>query len=216
MLIDEFDERHAGEEPWIMRVFLVLCVIATGLAIWRPEIGERLSGLAPREHPWQPWTAPFLHGWPEVPRWLHLVVNGFLMLRIGPYAERLLGSARFLGLCVVSLAAGAAAIHLTDGANGAAVVMWSWCAPLVVALAIAKRADATAPQGNVYQDMRWVLMLFLVLVPLLMTAIPYAYGYRGNPLPVFLAGNLYHGVALAVGLGYVGAMAGWLARRIRS
>lgn len=216
MLIDEFDERHAGEQPWVMRAFLALCVIATGVAILRPEWGDRLSGLAPREHAWQPWTAPFLHGWPEVPRWLHLVVNVFLMVRIGPYAERLLGSVRFLGLCVVSLGAGAAAIHFTDGTNGAAVVMWSWCAPLLVALVVARRLDPSAPEGPVYKDIRWVLMLFLVLVPLLMTAIPFAYGYRGNPFPVFLDGNRYHGIALAVGLVYVGLQAGWLGRRLQS
>jgi len=213
-LLDRFYDRASGDAVPVTYAYLGLCVAATVAAMARPDLGAMLDGMAPREHPWQPVTAAFLHGWPGLPRWLHLIVNGFLMLRLGPYCERLLGSGRFLLLSVAALAANAAVVARTDGVNGSSLVMWAWGPPLFVALLAARRADPEATEGPIYRDVRWVLILFYAVVIALMAIVPYVYGWRGTLASALARGNLYHLVATVIGTVFAVLLRGWIARRL--
>jgi membrane associated rhomboid family serine protease len=213
-LLDRFYDRASGNAVPVTYAYLGLSVAATVVAMARPDLEAALDGIAPREHAWQPLTAAFLHGWPGVPRWLHLVVNGFLMLRLGPYCERLLGSGRFLLLSVLALAANAAVLTRTDGVNGSSLVMWAWGPPLFFALATARRADPTSPEGPIYRDVQWVLVLFYAVVIVLMAIVPYVYGWRGTLLAALARGNLFHLIATAIGIVFALVLRGWIARRL--
>jgi len=213
-LLDRFYDRASGDAVPVTYVYLGLCVAATVAAMARPDLEAALDGTAPREHVWQPFTAAFLHGWPQIPRWLHLVVSGFLMLRMGPYCERLLGSGRFLLLSVVALGVNAAIVSRTEGVNGSSLVMWAWGPPLFVALFAARRLDPEAPEGPIYRDVRWVLVLFYAILVGMMALVPYVYGWRGSPLAALAHGNLYHLAATVVGAVFALALRGWISRRL--
>jgi len=92
------------------------------------------GGIEPRRHPWQLVTAAFEHGGPGFHGSVHLALNAFLILECGRPAERLLGHARFLALCALSLLANAVTLSLTEGVNGSSLVIWSWGPVLFVAV----------------------------------------------------------------------------------
>lgn len=187
---------------------LCACVLVTLIgALWRP-LHDGLSGIAPREHPWQPLTAVFVHGWPGVPAALHLALNAMLILTVGAACERLLGRGRFAALCAASLAANAFAIVLTEGVDGSSLVIWSWGPPLALALGVGRGSEPAHARGPARERLVALLLVMYVGVTGLMAALPYAQGWRGNPLSAFLLGNRYHLIATAVGVA-----AAWAWRR---
>ena len=183
-------------KPVVVYAFLVLSYAVTVPALFLPDISEVLGGIEPRHYPWQRFTAVFVHGWPGFPALVHLGLNTFLMLECGRPCERLLGSGRFLVLSVAALAASAAIMSLGDGVNGSSLVIWAWGPPLFVALRAAGRGAGDPGAARI----RAILVVMYGVVTLAMTLIPYAAGWRGNPLTAFLLGNQYHLVATAVGV----------------
>ena len=51
-------------------------------------------------------------------------------------------------------------------------------------------------------------------VPLAMTGVPYLAGWRGNPFVALFLGNLYHGVATAVGVLFAWTLRGYVRSRL--
>jgi len=173
-----------------------LALIATLVAMASPAVHAALDGTAPREHPWQPVTAAFLHGWPGMPALFHLAMNLVLLAVVGPMVERVLGTSRMLILSLAALAANALTVHLTDGANGTSLILWAWGPPLYVAL----RADVAGRTLDRSRG-RGILGLMYVGIPVLLTGAPYLAGWRGSPLVAFGMANAFHAVATAVGVG---------------
>lgn len=178
---------------------LALCVLVTVPSLFLPELRDALGGIAPRRHPWQPFTAAFQHGWPGVPAWAHLAANTVLILAVGPACERLLGHGRFLALCALAMAANAGVVAVTEGINGSSLIIWAWGPPLYLALRTGRVDPAERERLGV------LLAIMYVVVTLALAGLPYLYGWRGNPLLALVTGNLFHLVATAVGVG--GALA---------
>ncbi|HMB69065.1 MAG TPA: rhomboid family intramembrane serine protease [bacterium] len=189
-------------------IFLALCVAVSVPSFFVPELRDVLGGIAPRQYPWQPFTAALMHGWPGFPGPLHLALNAFLILEAGRPCERLLGSSRFLVLSLASLLANAVAVHVTPGVNGSSLVIWAWAPPLLVA-----RRSGTLTGAGDPERIGGVLVLLFLVIPLAMTAAPYVAGWRGNPVVAFARANLFHGVAVAVGAGFA---VGWRRRSART
>lgn len=188
--------------PVVTWVFLALCVGVTVPSILFPSLDDVFGGIGPRRYPWQVFTAVFEHGWPGFPAVVHLGLNAFLILECGRPCERLLGSGRFLVLCLASAAANAAAQVLSEGVNGSSLVIWSWGPPLLLALVRlrgAPQASLEPTLGVGRERVRGVLILMYLVVTAAMTALPYAAGWRGDPFTAFLRGNRYHLVATGVG-----------------
>lgn len=178
--------------------FLGLCLAMTGLAMVSPAVEGALGGLeAPRSF-WQALPSVLLHGLPGLPGLVHLGLNSALILECGRPCERLLGSGRFLLLSVASAVVNGGLQTLTGGVNGSSQVIWSWGPALFVALWWARRQ----PGGGDGDEarVRNILVVMYVLVSLGMGILPYAAGWRGNPLVGFLMGNLFHISATLVGV----------------
>jgi len=179
--------------------FLALCVAVTVGSLLFPSLGSLLGGIGERRHVWQPFTAVLEHGWPGFPALLHLALNAFLILECGRPCERLLGSGRFLALCLASTAVNAALQVLTEGVNGSSLVIWAWGPPLLLALLWARRRGSSG--GGAARDrIRGVLIVMYLVITLFMSLLPYASGWRGDPLRAFLLGNRYHLAATGVGV----------------
>lgn len=206
---------RSGDRPVVTIVFLGLCVLATLAVTFIPRLYELVGGEAPRHHAWQPITAVFVHGWRGFPGVVHLALNAFLMLECGRPCERLLGSPRFLALSLASLAVNAVVLAGTDGTNGSSLVIWAWGPPLLVALAWAGRENPAATQADVYARIRGVLLLMYVVVTLVMALVPYAFGWRGNPLVSLVRANVFHLVAAGVGAAAALVLRGHIRRRLR-
>lgn len=191
------DSRRVGT-PVVTWAFLGLCWAVTVPSLAYPSLYGIFGGIEPRAYPWQLFTAVLEHGWPGFPGAVHLLLNTFLVLECGRPCERLLGSARFLGLCLASASANAVAQLYTGGANGSSLVIWSWGPPLFVALLWARRR-ANAAEGPGASRIRGALIVMYVVVIAAMGLLPYAGGWRGNPVVALLLGNVYHLVATAVG-----------------
>lgn len=204
----------ARGRPVITYGFLVLCLLVTLPSLAFPQLYDILGGIAPRRHWWQPLTAAFEHGWPGFPGSIHLALNLFLILECGRPCERLLGSGRFLLLGVAALAASAGAQTLTEGVNGSSVVIWAWGPPLAAALVWARRRDPEVAATAAYRRLRGILVLMYGVVVLVMGALPYLAGWRGNPLVALLRANLFHLVATGIGILLTGAFAGSIRDRL--
>jgi membrane associated rhomboid family serine protease len=214
-MIEAYYDAVGNRRTWVTWGFLAVCVATSVTALLNPEVQRTLTGLAPRRHAWQPFTAAFVHGWPGFSGWLHLPLNALLIVRAGPYTEKLLGSGRFAVLCAAALAANALAVHLTPGGNGASLVIWAWGPPLAWALRVARDADPAASTGPMYLDIRWLLVFLYGILMLGMMVLSYVFGFRGNPLVAFLRANLFHLVAVAVGVLLTFAFRATIERRIR-
>ncbi len=213
-MIEALADRRYNDRPVVTYLFLGLCLAVTLAVLLRPSLHDLLGGIAPRRHAWQPFTAVFMHGWPGVPGPLHLGLNAILILAAGIPTERLLGSGRFLALCLAAAAASAAAVHLTEGVNGSSLVIWSWGPSLYLALRASRAADPSAAEGPTYRRVRGVLVVMYVVVTLGMAGIPYLHGWRGNPVAALALGNRYHLVATAVGVVLGLAWRGHIHRRL--
>ena len=211
-MIEVIYDRHRSPAPVVTYVFLGLCLSVTLASILYPALYAIVGGFGPRLYPWQIFTSIFEHGMPGIPAFVHLAFNAFIVVEVGVACERLLGRVRFLALTVLAACANAALQYHVGGANGASLVTWAWGPPLAVALVLSRRMDAGAGWTQGYQRARGVLMVMYVGVTLGMTALPYWFGWRGNPLRALWYGNRFH--AVATGVGIVLALLWW--RTIRS
>jgi len=213
--------------PVVTWTFLALCVGVTVPSMVFPSLYGVFGGIGPGGEPavhfWQPFTAVFEHGWPGFPAPIHLALNAFLILECGRPTERLLGSGRFLVLCVASAGANAVAQLLTEGVNGSSLVIWSWGPPLALALvrgSVRARGGGeerlAARLGSSGERLRGVLVVMYVVVTGAMTVLPYAAGWRGDPLSAFVLGNRYHLVATGVGVVFALSWRGRIAGVARS
>jgi membrane associated rhomboid family serine protease len=207
-------ESDRAGRPVVTYAFLALCLLVTVPTLVFPQLYDLLGGIAPRRHPWQLFTAAFEHGWPGFPGAVHLALNLLLILECGRPCERLLGSARFLALSLLALAANALALAATDGVNGSSLVIWAWGPALWLALRWAKRHDPAVRQTASYQRLHAILLLMYGILVLVMALLPYFFGWRGNPLLALLRANTFHLVATAVGVLFATVNAGYIRERM--
>lgn len=212
--LDALYEWEPPHRPLVTYGILGLCLLITIPTLIRPELYAVFGGVEPRRYPWQLFTAAFEHGWPGFHGSIHLALNAFLILECGRPCERLLGSPRFLALCLLSLGANAVAQLLVGGVNGSSLLIWAWGPPLFVALRAARRASPEVARDPVHGRLLAILLLIYVAIPLAMTLVPYAAGWRGNPVVGFLRANVFHLVATAVGAGFAAVHVGWIRRRL--
>lgn len=193
-----YDRR--GATPLFTYGFLALCYAVTLPSLAFPALYDVFGGIAPRTYPWQLFTAVFEHGWPGFPGLVHLALNTFLILECGVPCERLLGPGRFVVLSVGAALANAGMQLVGEGANGSSLVIWAWGPPLALAMIEAHGDDPSVASRPSYGRLRAVLVVMYVVVTLAMPLIPYALGWRGNPLLALVLANQYHLVATFVGI----------------
>jgi len=137
-------------------------------------------------------TSPFVHGFSRTSMLPHLFGNLILLLIVGRHLEQRVGSYRFLLVTICALLAyGFIQILANYDVNGASVFIWAYAPPCAVA-AWGKRQHAESRTIG-------VLVVMWVLIPLAMTAVPFAYGFQGNILNAFLIANTFHISASLVG-----------------
>ncbi|HSR50875.1 MAG TPA: rhomboid family intramembrane serine protease [Acidobacteriota bacterium] len=200
--------------PVVTYGFLGLCLLITIPTLFFPGLYEIFGGVEPRRHCWQVFTAAFEHGWPGFHGSIHLALNTFLILECGRPCERLLGSRRFLVLGLLSLAANALVLALTEGANGSSMVIWSWGPPLFAALLWSRRQDPSAAGSAASQRIVGILVVMYAVITLVMGLLPYLFGWRGNPLVALFRANIFHLTATAVGALFTLASAGHIRQRL--
>ncbi len=213
-MIERYFDAVGNRRPWVTWIFLLMVTGVSVAALLNGDVERLFRGTSPRWHAWQPFTAAFVHGWGGASGWVHLPLNVLLILRAGPYTERLLGSSRFLLLIVLSIVVNALVIASTAGVNGASIVIWAWGPPLAWALHVARRKEPGAVAGPMYQDLRWLLVFVYGILMVGMAGVPYLFGWRGNPAVAFFRANLFHLVAMAVGAAFTFAVRDLLRRRI--
>ena len=204
--------RPSARATPVTYTFLGLCFAVTVPTLIDPGLYDVFGGIEPRRYPWQLFTAVLEHGFPGFPGIVHLGLNTVLILAAGPPCERLLGSGRFLLLCLTAAAANAGLQLLGEGVNGSSLVIWSWGPPLAWGL---YQAGKTRGVGvwEVNPGITGILIIMYVAVTMAMTFLPYLAGWRGHPLTAFLLGNQYHLAATAVGAAAVPFLAPRIAAR---
>jgi membrane associated rhomboid family serine protease len=102
-------------------LLLIACMLlATLPALSFPRVEKLLSALDPQPYMWKPITAAFSHGWAFLPPLTHLAANLALFFFVGPWTERLLGSARYLLLMLAAIfIAGLVRVYQAYGPGGA-------------------------------------------------------------------------------------------------
>lgn len=166
----------------------------------RPGLYAWIGGIAPLNHPWQPVTAAFAHGFVGVPVWVHLGGNLMLLGVSGWIAEPVLGSLRFA--CVTAVAIFCfALIHAlgpVDG-HGASSFIYAYGPTLLAARLYARRSGAPSALAFT-RPAPGLLVLTWAVVPLLMALVPYVAGWRGGVLESFVLANSFHFSGLAAGI----------------
>lgn len=176
-----------------------LCILASILTLI-PALAERLGNEAP-DPLVRLLSAPFVHGFSPRSMVPHLIGNLLLLGYAGSGVEKSLGSLRFTVLTLAALMTYATIQALWDfDVNGASVFIWAY-GPLL--------AVRDAPTGrwcprSVPTPTLVVLFVMWIAVPLLMTSIPYSFGWTGSLPAAFLVANTFHLSATTVGI--VGAL----------
>ncbi len=115
---------------------------------------SRPFGFDPSQ-PWRLVTAIFLHG-----SLLHIAMNSWVLMDLGPQVEELYGSARYLFLYIVTgtigFAASAATGHFSVGASGALMGL------IGLMLGITTRRGGAYMQVIRSQLLRWVAYIFVL------------------------------------------------------
>lgn len=151
-------------------------------------------------------TAPFVHGFGAISILPHLAGNLLLLLFVGSATERVLGTGRFVLLTVASLSAYAVIQILFQlEVNGASVFIWAYAPALAVRYGSEDRSAASGP-------ILGVLVVMWIIVPTVMTAVPYAFGWSGSLFGAFIVANAFHLSATATGA----AAAWWWRDRLRT
>lgn len=177
-----------SEFPFVTSVLAGSMLLVSLATLVAPDLGGALGGVGPLRSPWQLLTSVFVHGWPGLPALPHLAGNLALILIVGVAAERLLGSARYLALTALAVAA-YAAIRVLSGVevNGSSVFIWAY-APVVY---LGLRRSAGGEVGGRAREALWgALVVMWGVVTVGMGALGVA-GGLGPPRAMVL-GNLYH------------------------
>lgn len=185
--------RSHRPKHWATETLTALCVSATLLA-YAPGIPFRL-GQAATNDVVRMMSAPFVHGFTVGSAILHLVGNVVLLLVAGRAIEPVLGSLRLVALTLAALAVYAVIQALAHfEVNGASVFIWAYGPPLAL---LGRRGEARS--GGTDPRVIVVLAVMWAIVPVLMTAVPYASGWHGSLVGAFLVANTFHISATAVG-----------------
>lgn len=173
-------------------------IVSLSTLIW-PSLSGVLGGVGELSHPWQPWTAVFVHGWPGMPMLLHLTGNLVLLGIVGPDVERWLGSVRFLVVTLLAVFA-AGVLRLLSGVefNGASAFIWAYAPFLWLLIRNEEQTDKIE-----------ILYVMWLIIPLAMGFILTLSGV--HLITAFLLGNLYHFSGTVVGFG-----AAWYMNFIRA
>lgn len=166
----------------------------------RPELYGWVGGYKPLTHPWQPVTAAFEHGFHGVPLWVHLGANMLLLGVSGRIAEPVLGSLRFVGVTVLAIFC-FALVHAfgpVDG-HGASSFIYAYGPVLLVARLCARRSSNAAALAFT-DNVPWLLVASWAVIPVIMALVPYAAGWRGDPLQSFVLANAFHFSGLVAGI----------------
>ena len=168
----------------------LMLIVSLATLIW-PSLSGVLGGVGVMSHPWQPWMAVFLHGWPGMPVLLHLTGNLVLLALVGPSVERRLGSVRFLVVTLLAIFA-AGIVRILSGVefNGASAFIWAY-APFLWLLV--RNGEQTDKAG--------ILYVMWLIVPLAMGLLLTLNGT--HLITAFLLGNLYHLSGTVIGFGAV-------------
>jgi len=179
-------------------LMVIMLIVSLSTFIW-PSLTGVLGGVGVISYPWQPWTAVFVHGWPGMPMWLHLVGNLVLLAFIGPSVERRLGSVRFLAVTLLAIFV-AGIVRILSGVefNGASAFIWAYAPFLWLLIRSGQHTDKTG-----------ILYVMWLIVPLVMGLILILDGT--HPLKAIVLGNLYHLSGTVIGFG-----AAWFMNFIRA
>jgi membrane associated rhomboid family serine protease len=169
-------------------IIAIILIASLSSLIW-PPLTDVLGGVSELSHPWQPWTAILIHGWPGMPMLLHLVGNLVLLAFVGLPVEQQLGKVRFLILTLLAIFAAGVVRHLSGVEfNGASAFIWAYVPFLWLFIRDGQHTDKT---GILY-----VMWLFiLVMMGLILTL------NGTHPIKAFLLGNIYHLSGTVVGFG---------------
>ncbi len=159
------------------------------------------GGIGDLRHPWQVFSSAFEHGWPGFPPIIHLALNLLLMFSVAVTVERLLGSARFLALTLLSILFYWVARWLLFPlqANGSSVFIWSYAPVLLVAVLETRRAGG--PFGEAYRQATHLLFIMWAVVSGAMGVFLMLSGL--SPWSALACGNAFHFSATLAG--FVGA-----------
>lgn len=165
-----------------------MLIVSLSTFIW-PSLTGVLGGVGKISYPWQPWTAVFVHGWPGMPKLLHLAGNLVLLAFIGPSVERRLGSIRFLVVTLLAIFV-AGVVRLLSGVefNGASAFIWAYAPFLYLLIRDGEQTDKTG-----------ILYVMWLIVPVVMGFISTLNGT--HPVTAFVAGNAYHLSGTVIGFG---------------
>lgn len=178
-------------------LFLIACMLlATLPALSFPKVDKLFSAASPQAYPWQFISGAFAHGWAFLPPLLHLSANLALFFFVGPWTERLLGSARYLLLMLVALLAAGLMRSLPGfGPTGASALVLA-CGPILLVHLLAIRNEPEAP------TLCKLWLGLLVLGSLILT--PLLYGtwlarQSSAPMLALLQANAVHLAAFLAG-----------------
>lgn len=171
-------------------LLLITCMLlATLPALSFPRVERLLSGLNPQPYMWKFITASFSHGWAFLPPLTHLAANLSLFYFVGPWTERLLGSARYLLLMLAAIfTAGLVRLIPDYGPSGASAFVLA-CGPVLLYHWMTIRNSEDLPAFRKL----WLGLLVLVV----MIGVPVIYGawlarQSDTPLLALLQANAVH------------------------
>ncbi len=189
-------------KPYLTYLYGLACLIVTASPLTFPRLENLFLTTPGAADPWHLLTASLSHGFPLVPPLLHLTLQLLLLLVLGPMLERTLGSWRFGCLVVAGIVTNAVVCYLSPvAALGASGVIWIFGPAIYLLLREARiTLGAAVRRSAKYQILGNLLVLMYVIAPLIMTAVPYLTGFRGNLLQAFIMGNMVHLLATLIGI----------------
>ena len=188
-------ERSVVQAP--VTLILITCMLlATLPGLSFPKVDKLFNPASELPYFWQFITGSFTHGWAFLPPLIHLSANLALFFFVGPWTERLLGSARYLLLMLAAILAAGLVRRFPDfGPPGASAFILA-CGPVLFYRWTAIR---TNPDQPAYRKL-WLGLLVLGS----MLAVPLVYGtwlahQSSSPLLAILQANAVHLTAFVVG-----------------
>lgn len=186
--------------PFVSTVFTVCFTGVTLATIFFTNIGNSVGCFSNSCGIMQRLTVSFQHGFDEISALVHLLVDIILMIFIGSFTEKVMGNFRFFVLTVAAMF-GISIVHWMFGliGHGASSVIYAFTPIVMYSLSEGRLIKTRSAYDDYYRDLRNILVVIFVLLPVLFAFIPFNFNSKFTLLESVLYGNLANITGLLIG-----------------
>ena len=146
-------------------------------------------------------TISFQHGFDEISSLIHLIVDLVLMIFLGIFAEKVMGSYRFFLLTLSSMLVYSLTHYFFKmQGHGTSAVIYSYVPIVFYCLNEGRKIKTRSAYDDHYSELKNILLVTVTILPVLFSFVPINFDSKLNPYQSIVYGNLFNLLGLGMGI----------------